>query len=70
MANQWTHPKTLTIDGKTMTYYEWSRVSGVHKDTIRERVERYGWDPKRAVFEPARMGRPPKPNHPWKRSYK
>ena len=59
-------PMTVEIDGVSKTLREWESVSGVHRDTIRERLA-YGWDPKRAVFEPAKTGRTRNMAHPWKK---
>jgi len=40
----------LTIDGETKTITQWSRISGIGKATIRNRVVVQGMAPKEAVF--------------------
>ena len=62
---RWTDPKTqsnnrrnnrrVTIDGETKTISEWSRVSGVGKETIRNRLE-HGWSEEAAVFTTPNRG--------------
>jgi hypothetical protein len=44
--------RLLTIDGKTMCVADWSRVSGVSRQTIDHRLA-FGWPPERAVFQPS-----------------
>jgi hypothetical protein len=45
--------RRITAHGKSFTVSEWSRVTGIHKDTIAARLAR-DWDPVRAVSEAAR----------------
>jgi len=40
----------LTIDGETKTISQWSRISGIGKETIRHRIVMQGMAPKKAVF--------------------
>lgn len=47
----------ITIDGNTKPLREWAEISGVRFMTIYDRINLGGWDPKRAVFQPAREGR-------------
>ena len=60
----------LTIDGVTRPLFEWAKISGVNQSTIYTRLRELKWPAKRAVFEPAKVGRPRSSDHPWKRSYK
>ena len=43
----------LSIDGKTLTISQWSKISGVNRKTITDRIIRFGWDPKETVFTEA-----------------
>ena len=45
--------RRITARGKSLTAPEWSRLTGLHRDTIASRLAR-GWDPERAVSEGAR----------------
>ena len=44
--------RMLTIDGKTKSIYEWSRISGVPANVINSRERSLGWPHKQAVFHP------------------
>jgi len=46
----------ITIDAETMCLAAWAERSGVKAPTIWRRL-RSGWDPKRAIFSPALLGR-------------
>lgn len=46
----------LTLDGKTLTISEWSRISGSHASRILWRI-RKGWDVREAIFLRAVKGR-------------
>lgn len=52
-ANNRSNNRKIEIDGEEKTIAEWSRISGVKPQTIRERLER-GWNNKRAVFTVAK----------------
>lgn len=43
--------KTITCRGETHTISEWSKIVGLSRQTIADRVRR-GWPPEQAVFEP------------------
>lgn len=47
-------PSNVTAGGKSMPPRAWSRRTGVNEGTIKTRL-RYGWDPERAVSEPAKV---------------
>ena len=47
----------IIIDGATRTIKEWSEISGVSMTVINTRIEKFGWDEKKAVFTPARKMR-------------
>lgn len=42
----------LTYNGETHTITEWSEITGIRKDTLRRRIEVYGWSIARALTEP------------------
>lgn len=42
----------LTLDGRTETLSEWSRLTGISITTIRQRLDAYGWDLRRALTTP------------------
>lgn len=42
----------ITVDGVTRTLTEWCRLKNLNIHTIRNRIDRHGWDPVRAVTEP------------------
>jgi hypothetical protein len=44
--------KLITCDGKTLSAAEWSIESGIPSPTIRYRVNKLKWPPKRAIWEP------------------
>jgi hypothetical protein len=46
--------RLITAHGKTQCIAAWARETGIPEDTIRNRVLKFGWDPIRAVTEPAR----------------
>lgn len=48
----------LEIEGKRLTITQWSRISGIDRKTITDRIIRFGYSPKEAVFlKPDRYGR-------------
>ncbi len=42
----------ITINGKTKSVIEWSKVYGIKPATIRQRIVEYGWSPELAVTKP------------------
>ena len=60
----------VTIDGVTRTLKEWSRETGIDYSRLYQRIFRLGWDPKRAITERPRLGRPRDSSHPWKQPIK
>lgn len=40
--------QTVTVGGRTLTYAEWAKVTGVSTQTIRNRIKK-GWSPEDAV---------------------
>lgn len=46
--------RPLTIDGVTKTLSEWAEMSGIMQQIIGQRIDRLGWDTKRAVWEEVR----------------
>lgn len=38
-----TPPRTLTHDGRTLTLKEWARITGIHRETIRCRLDHLGY---------------------------
>lgn len=43
----------FTYDGRTLTLYEWQRILGVHRETLRTRL-RNGWSVEEAFSTPLR----------------
>ena len=48
--------RRITVDGMTHTLGEWAYFSGKKSSTIRARIDRLGWTPKRALLDPVREG--------------
>lgn len=44
--------RPITVDGETKLMHEWAATSGIKIQTIRARLDRYGWDVKDAIFTP------------------
>lgn len=42
----------IEFNGVTHTISEWSRITGIRKDTLRRRIVMYGWSIERALTEP------------------
>ena len=42
----------ITYNNVSHTISEWSRITGVRKDTLRRRIFKYGWSVERALTEP------------------
>ena len=51
-ANNTRRNYRITAFGRTQTLSEWSRESGIHKNTLNSRLKRLGWPPERALTEP------------------
>ena len=49
-ANNRSSNRRLEVRGVSKTASEWARESGVKANTILARINRWGWDPERAVF--------------------
>lgn len=49
--------RNLTFNGETHTLDEWARVSGVHRSTLRARLDRYGWNLEKALTAKLIRGR-------------
>ena len=47
----------ITFNGATRTLAQWSRETGIMRETIRDRIDRYGWTVERALTTP--VGRSP-----------
>lgn len=45
--------RVLTVKGKTKTVAEWARESGISKQTIKARIDKFGWSAAEAVSVPA-----------------
>lgn len=46
--------RRISVDGLTLSIAEWARRSGISKSLIAARLDRLGWEPTRAVTQPAR----------------
>lgn len=46
--------QTLTMDGETKTVAEWADVVGIRYETVRARVNDYGWDVHKALNTPVK----------------
>ncbi len=46
----------LTFHGQTKSIADWSRLTGINRSTIRERIERLGWFVERALTTPPQKG--------------
>jgi len=46
--------RLIEHNGETHTISEWSRITGLSRDTIRLRIDRRGWDVGRALTEEAK----------------
>lgn len=44
----------ITFSGETHTIAEWSRITGLDRALLKDRMVRYGWPPERALTTPAR----------------
>ena len=49
--------RILAMDGKSATMAEWAQVTGLSESAIRVRVDRLGWDVRRALTQPSRTWR-------------
>lgn len=48
--------ETVTFNDKTLTYSQWSELTGISYETLRTRVKIYGWDIEKALTTPAVIG--------------
>lgn len=53
--------RRIKIDGETNTISEWAEISGLHRNTLNERLNE-GWTPKRAITESNSRSKP-RPTH-------
>lgn len=37
--------------GKSFTLAQWSEITGLHKDTLRKRLDQYGWSVEDAILK-------------------
>ena len=49
-SNNKRNNRYLEIDGKKKTIAEWAKISGIHPQTITDRIDKSGLTPKEAVF--------------------
>lgn len=49
---QWRRKTQVTIDGVAATKKEWREYYGIHQDTVRKRMRKYGWTFEQAVKTP------------------
>lgn len=42
----------LTHEGRTMCVADWAAHLGIHRQTLRDRIQRYGWSTERALTTP------------------
>ena len=55
---------TITFEDRTMTIAEWAKEVGLSHYTLRARLDKYGWDVRRALFEPSNRKHAPTGGHP------
>ena len=48
-ANNKRRNHLITFNGETHTIAEWSRITGINKSTIRNRIALYGWNTEKAL---------------------
>jgi hypothetical protein len=46
--------RLLTLNGRTQTLIEWAEETGIHRQTIKMRIDRCGWSVERALTEPVK----------------
>lgn len=46
--------RVLTVNGRTGCVSQWAEWMGIHKDVIKQRLNKLGWSPKRSVLTPVR----------------
>lgn len=52
--NNTTRNHFLTYNGKTMTLAEWERETGIHRDILKDRINKLHWTTERALTTPVR----------------
>jgi hypothetical protein len=45
-------PRRITFAGKSLTFGEWAKETGISTATLRERMDHHGWPVERALTEP------------------
>ncbi len=51
-ANNKTNTRYITWNGKTQTLSQWARESGLNRETLRDRIDHYGWSLEDALTKP------------------
>lgn len=46
--------RIVTIDGESKTLVEWAAMFRINRGTVQARIDKYGWEPLRAITTPAR----------------
>lgn len=54
-ANNQRRNRVITIYGRSRTFAEWAKYAGLDWYTLRERLDRCGWDLERALTDPVRQ---------------
>lgn len=49
-ANNKTSNRFIELDGKSLTLAQWARQSGVNADVIALRIDKHGWEIRKAIF--------------------
>lgn len=55
--NNTTRNHFLTYNGQTMTLAEWERKTGIHRDVLKDRINKLHWTIERALTTPVRKAR-------------
>ena len=48
--------RLLTFNGETHTLSQWAQITGIKRETIRDRIDDSGWSVERALCEPVKSG--------------
>lgn len=51
-----TNNHKINFRGVARTLSEWSEITGIRQDTLRNRIIRHGWSPEQALTTPVRRG--------------